>query len=151
MAEYIFCSKVNLPSKEVQELSLSDAIKDGVFSAYLPYEWLHYGSDGLQNKPPKDPLTIYFTFDVNGCDDHLVVKTSIRRLLKSTLELYSTFDGTLVLDETHLPQLLAFKNALIQESVWLDSAIQKTLLKDASKTDLIGQEDGRDGRTGSDD
>ena len=130
MAQYIFCSKVQFPPKEVQELSLSDALEYGDFSVNLPYEWIDTGTDGFNGKPPKDPLTIYFTFDVNGADDTITIKTTVRKLLKSTIDLCSTFDGKLVLDETELHILSTLRDSLMKESNWLDRVIKRQLSKD---------------------
>ncbi len=130
MAQYFFCSKVELPSKEAQQLSLSDAIKYGDFSAHLPYELVDTGTDGGNGKPPKDPLTIYFVFDIDGAGDTITIKTTVRNLLKSTLYLHSSFDGKLVLDETSIHILSTFRDSLVKESVWLDRVIKRQLSKD---------------------
>lgn len=130
MAQYVFCSKLKLPSREAMHLHLYDAIKDGLFSVHLPYEWSDFDSDGLFGKPPKDPLTIYFTFDVNGAEDLIAVKTTVHKLLKSTVELFSSHDGNLDLSEANVSILSAFRDALIKEANWIDRKMKEQRLKD---------------------
>lgn len=97
---------------DVRNCTIDDALEDGQLSFYLPIQW--EDSDGIGGKGVKDPLTIYSSWDVNGCDERVTFKTTLKDLLEDTYELHmSVDDGSL--DERSTKIMESIRDGLLKE------------------------------------
>ena len=119
---------VSYPSSEILNYTIEDLIDDSEdINFYLPYQWSKGGGDGIGNPCPEDPLTIYWTADVNGCDDRVTYKTTLGALLDDVFEGYELWqEPTSVISAADAPIFVSIRDALQKEidrlNVWIDNA-----------------------------
>jgi len=136
---------VSYPPSEILNYTIEDLVEHSEdIGFYLPYQWSkvytgedkYQGSDGIGNPCPEDPLTIYWTADVNGCDDRVTYKTTLGALLDDVFEghelwLENTSAG---IGSTSVPLFTNIRDALQKEidrlNVWIDNAKPEEKLKD---------------------
>jgi hypothetical protein len=128
---------VSYPPEEILDYTIEELV-DGSdhVSFYLPYQWAktvgseYGGGDGIGNLCPDDPLTIYWTADVNGCDQRVSYKTTIGKLLNATFEGHELGMGTAgVIGSASVPLFVDIRDALQKEidrlNVWISTAVQE--------------------------
>ena len=112
-------------SEDVRQYTIEQALEEGCLSFYLPFQWAgERGSDGIGGKSVKDPLTIYASWDVNGCDERLTFKTTIRALLEDTFDLIEPLDDG-PFDSESLEIFTRISKALKGELARVDSWIER--------------------------
>jgi hypothetical protein len=128
MTEQKYAKLVSYPSSEILDYTIKDLVDDSEdIDFYLPYQWSKGGGDGIGNPCPKDPLTIYWTADVNGCDDRVTYKTTLGALLDDIFEGYELWqEPTSVISAADAPIFVGIRDALQKEidrlNVWIDNA-----------------------------
>ena len=119
---------VSYPSSEILNYTIEDLVDDSEdIDFYLPYQWSKGGGDGIGNPCPEDPLTIYWTADVNGCDDRVTYKTTLGALLDDVFEGYELWQEPMsVISAADAPIFVGIRDALQKEidrlNVWIDNA-----------------------------
>ena len=83
--------------------------------------------DGIGNRRPKDPLTIYWSADVSGCDQRVTYKTTLGALLDDTFELHERWgEKPRAIGSKDVPIFVGIRDALQKEidrlNVWIDTA-----------------------------
>jgi hypothetical protein len=112
-------------SKYAHEYTIDQALKEGDLSFYLPVQWAGAsGGDGIGGKCVKDPLTIYASWDVNGCDERVTFKTTLKALLEDTFDLMAPWDGG-PFDSESLEIFIRIRKALLIELDRVDLRIKK--------------------------
>lgn len=117
---------VGYPPEEILDYTIRDLVEDSdSVCFYLPYQWT--GGDGIGNDRPEDPLTIYWTADVTGCDERVTYKTTLGALIYDTFELHAFWnEEPSVLDAGAVPLFTNIRDALQKEidrlNDWIDNA-----------------------------
>ena len=121
-----FAELVGYPPSEILDYTVAELVEqeNGV-SFYMPYQWTK--GDGIGNPRPENPLTIYWSADVSGCDQRVTYKTTIGALLDDTFDLHELcHEDTSVLGSTSVPLFTNIRDALQKEidrlNVWIDNA-----------------------------
>lgn len=116
---------VSYPPSEILDYTIEDLVNDSEdISFYLPYQWSK--GDGIGNPRPENPLTIYWTADVNGCDDRVTYKTTLGALLDDVFEGHELWlEDTSVIGSASVPLFTNIRDALQKEinrlNVWIDN------------------------------
>lgn len=119
---------VGYPPEEILYYTIKDLVEDSeTIHFYMPYQWVNGGGDGIGNPCPEDPLTIYWTADVNGCDDRVTYKTTIGSLLDDIFEGFELWqEDTPRIGSTDVPIFATIRDALQKEidrlNSWIDNA-----------------------------
>ena len=112
-------------SKYAREYTIDQALKEGNLSFYLPLQWAGAsGGDGIGGKCVKDPLTIYASWDVNGCDERVTFKTTLKALLEDTFDVMTPWDSG-PFDSESLEIFICIRKALLIELDRVDLRIKK--------------------------
>ena len=121
-----FAELVGYPPSEILDYTVAELVEqeNGV-SFYMPYQWTK--GDGIGNPRPENPLTIYWSADVSGCDQRVTYKTTIGALLDDTFDLHKLcHEETSVLGSTSVPLFTNIRDALQKEvdrlTMWIDNA-----------------------------
>jgi hypothetical protein len=121
-----FAELVGYPPSEILDYTVEELVEqeNGV-SFYMPYQWT--GGDGIGNPRPENPLTIYWSADVSGCDQRVTYKTTIGALLDDTFDLHELcHEETSAIGSTSVPLFTNIRDALQKEidrlNVWIDNA-----------------------------
>ena len=121
-----FAELVGYPPSEILDYTVAELVEqeNGV-SFYMPYQWTK--GDGIGNPRPENPLTIYWSADVSGCDQRVTYKTTIGALLDDTFDLHELrHEETSVLGSTSVPLFTNIRDALQKEvdrmTMWIDNA-----------------------------
>ena len=126
MTKHPYAKLVKYPSSEILDYTIEELVNDSDdISFYLPYQWSK--GDGIGNRRPKDPLTIYWTADVNGCDDRVTYKTTFGALLDDVFEGYELWqEDTPMIGSKDVPIFVGIRDALQKEidrlNVWINTA-----------------------------
>lgn len=126
--ESIDAQLVGYPPPEILHYTIQDLVEDsGHIGFYLPYQWIIGNGDGIGNPCPEDPLTIYWSADVNGCDDRVTYKTTIGNLLDYVFEGYELWhEDPPRISSTYAPLFVTIRDALQKEidklNMWIDNA-----------------------------
>lgn len=122
-----FAKLVKYPSSEILDYTIEELVNDSEdISFYLPYQWSK--GDGIGNRRPKDPLTIYWSADVTGFDDRVTYKTTLGALLDDTFELHERWheNTSAGIGSKDAPIFVGIRDALQKEidrlNVWIDNA-----------------------------
>ena len=127
---------VSYPPSEILNYTIEELVNDSEhIGFYLPYQWSNVyigedgykSSDGIGNPCPEDPLTIYWSADVNGCDDRVTYQTTFGALLDDIFEGYKLWqEPTSVISAADAPLFRDIRDALQKEidrlNVWIDTA-----------------------------
>jgi hypothetical protein len=119
---------VSYPPSEILDYTIEDLVDNSEYiEFYLPYQWSQGSGDGIGNPCPEDPLTIYWTADVNGCDDRVTYKTTFGALLDDVFEGYELWqEDTPMIGSKDVPIFVGIRDALQKEidrlNVWIDTA-----------------------------
>ncbi len=121
-----FAELVGYPPSEILDCTVAELVEqeNGV-SFYMPYQWT--GGDGIGNPCPENPLTIYWSADVSGCDQRVTYKTTIGALLDDTFDLHAlAHEESGKIGSTSVPLFTNIRDALQKEvdrlTMWIDNA-----------------------------
>lgn len=125
---------VTRPPEEILDWTIRDFLDEtDDIHFYLPYQWANtYGegfesSDGVGNPCPEDPLTIYLTADITGCDERITFKTTFGAVLDDIFNLHELWqEPENVIGQDSVPLFEAIRDALQKEidkiNTWIETA-----------------------------
>jgi hypothetical protein len=126
MTKHPYAKLVKYPSSEILDYTIEELVNDSDdISFYLPYQWSK--GDGIGNRRPKDPLTIYWSAHVNGLEDRVTYKTTLGAMLDDTFELHERWhEKPPAIGSTSVPLFTNIRDALQKEvdrlTMWIDNA-----------------------------
>ena len=108
-------------SDDVRAYTIDEALEQGDLSFFLPVQWGldDEAGDGIGGPSIKDPLTIYASWDVNGADERVTFKTTLRALLQDTYDLNDP------LDQKAIELFVQIRRGLLRELLRVDKWIEK--------------------------
>jgi hypothetical protein len=105
---------------DVAEITVGEILEYGDMDFFFPYQWSCYGHDGIGGKAT-DPLTIYASIDVDGCDSRVTFKTTVRELLEDTIVGYECVNQPgYIVDKKGRKILEDMRDSLIKEAKYID-------------------------------
>ena len=126
MTKHPYAKLVKYPSSEILDYTIEELVNDSDdISFYLPYQWSK--GDGIGNRRPKDPLTIYWSAHVNGLEDRVTYKTTLGALLDDTFEVHEIWhEKPPAIGSKDVPIFVGIRDALQKEidrlNVWINNA-----------------------------
>lgn len=105
------------------DTTVGEILEGAQVDFFFPYQWsfIDTAGDGIGGSAPTDPLTIYASIDVDGCDSRITFKTTVRELLEDTLVGYECVDKPgYVVDEDGRKVLEDMRDSLRKEADQID-------------------------------